>query len=73
MGASDTLLLLGDGIYHLSTENLMQPLLATTVHIYALEEDVKSRRPDLITKVPLINYCQWVEMTIKASPVVSWY
>lgn len=73
LGPSDTLLLLGDGIYQLSAESSMQSISAITRNVYALEEDVKSCRPDLLSKVPIINYDQWVELTTKITPVVSWY
>jgi sulfur relay protein TusB/DsrH len=73
LGPMDELLLLGDGVYHLSSDQSMQQLLDVSAHILALQEDFALRLPGRVAKVPLIDYTQWVDLCITSGPTVSWY
>ena len=73
IGSSDSLLLLGDGVYVLQSPQLLAACRAATGNIYVLAVDQQQRLPNTGVSVPLISNAEWVEMSLSLGPVVSWY
>ena len=66
LDSTDTLLLIEDAVYL-----LMQQQFSAKARVIALSDDALAR--NINTKVPLINYQQWVELTEQASSLIHWY
>lgn len=73
LSSADSLLLLGDGVYALQSEETLTSLTAATNNLFVLAEDLLCRLPHLDTSISVINYAQWVQLSIASAPVVSWY
>jgi sulfur relay protein TusB/DsrH len=73
IGKSDTLLLLGDAVYALQSVEIIAACQAATPCIYVLADDQHARLPHLNHTLPVINYIEWVNLTLTQTPVVSWY
>ncbi|HMW49784.1 MAG TPA: sulfurtransferase complex subunit TusB [Cellvibrionaceae bacterium] len=73
MGPDDYLLLLGDGVYLLQTAEILASCQASSRQVLVLTDDLRCRLPNAQPPVPTITYEQWVELSISAGPVVSWY
>lgn len=73
LDSDDSLLLLGDGVYALSSEPSLSTLRTSFAKLFALAEDVQLRLPNLNSPVTLVSYAQWVELCVTSGPTISWY
>ncbi|RZA08281.1 MAG: sulfurtransferase complex subunit TusB [Moraxellaceae bacterium] len=73
LSEADSLLLLADGVYALQSEDIFADLSAVTNKIFVLAEDLHCRLPHLEPSISVIDYVQWVQLSITSAPVVSWY
>jgi tRNA 2-thiouridine synthesizing protein B len=67
----DSLLLIEDGVYQAS--QLVQHPLASTLQLYALEEDIAARGLSLPATITPIGYAQFVELVCQHQRSVSWF
>lgn len=73
LDSEDCLLLLGDGVYALTSELSVSALRKSNVQLFALAEDVRLRLPNLQPTLTLVSYAQWVELCVRSGPTISWY
>lgn len=67
----DSLLLIEDGVYQASA--LAQLPQASTLRLYALQEDVTARGVCLPAAITAIDYAQFVELVCAQPRSVSWF
>ena len=73
--SDDCLVLINDGVYGVLSEHPYAQALANKT-CYAIKEDVIKRGLDQLTtnaEIKLIDYAQWVELTVQHPLNQSWY
>lgn len=73
LGKQDYLLLIGDGVYALTAADLLTACQAAAREVLVLDSDLQCRLPGACPPIEVISIAQWVELSITAAPVVSWY
>ena len=71
MQKNDVILLIQDGVIAALKNS---ELMASNILCYALEEDVIARglQDQMSPQIKLINYAQFVELTLQHHPILSW-
>lgn len=75
----DTLLLIEDGVYgaiqNMPDTSALLPLIDAKMAFYALSSDVKARAIEkkISAQVQLINYDEFVKLTLSHNPIQSWF
>ncbi|MES2821835.1 MAG: sulfurtransferase complex subunit TusB [Pseudomonadota bacterium] len=75
LGAGDGLLLTGDAVYALQPGSApwqALELMPDAIALYALEEDLRARALSAPTRVSLIDYPGFVELSLRYAKVNSW-
>ncbi|MFO1369594.1 MAG: sulfurtransferase complex subunit TusB [Marinagarivorans sp.] len=73
LAQGDCVLLAGDGVYLLQSAEALASFEANAKQLVVLREDLNSRLPNTTTTLAVISYADWVELSIAAGVVVSWY
>lgn len=71
---SDELVLLQDGVIGALNQNNTVGILSKKIKIYAVENDIDARglKNYILEQIILINYNQFVELTVKHSLQMNW-
>ncbi|WJG11175.1 sulfurtransferase complex subunit TusB [Aliiglaciecola sp. LCG003] len=73
VNASDGVLLLENAVYVLQSSSLMETILCTGAKVYVIEDDMLARGiSSHHSKISLINYAQFVQLTLEYQQVISW-
>jgi len=72
LGPDDGVMLTGDAVYAGSDAQLTAPLQQATMRLYALREDVHARGLTPGAAVSVIDYPEFVELTLAYDKVNSW-
>lgn len=71
VSSGDSLLLIEDGVYQAAT--LAQHPQASSLLLFALQEDVTARGLSLPATITAIDYAQFVELVCRHRRSVSWF
>jgi len=75
LGAADAVLLTGDAVYALQPDTAHYQalaLLADSIALFALEEDLQARALSAPARVAVVDYAGFVELSIRFDKVNSW-
>ncbi len=74
IGKGDALLFIEDGIYHCTSQGLLETIDASTP-VFALSDDMKARAVlvKIDDSVEAIDYHRFVELSCDYDKVVSWF
>lgn len=75
LGSQDALLLCGDAVYALQpgcAQRHALELMADSIALYALDEDVQARGLELPTRLTLVDYPGFVALSCQYDKVNTW-